>query len=119
MSPRRRSTFSTCSPVTVEGLPISPNFLLGEEDSELLLTMQFADALVFETIIAKLYSALLRPGDVCVDGGANRGLHTGRLARCVGPTGQVIAVEPIPSLSKELAGMLEVSGLSNVRVVPS
>jgi FkbM family methyltransferase len=36
----------------------------------------------------------LRPGDVAVDIGANIGSHTLHLARCVGPSGRVFAVEP-------------------------
>ena len=30
---------------------------------------------IFEAIIADLYRAVLRPGDLAVDGGANEGLH--------------------------------------------
>src|SRR4051812_7325983 len=39
---------------------------------------------------------LVRPGDVTVDVGANRGAYTLHLSRLVGPTGRVHAVEPFP-----------------------
>lgn len=40
---------------------------------------------------------LVEPGDVVVDIGANVGLWTVNLARAVGPTGRVLAFEPVPS----------------------
>ncbi|MCO6418466.1 FkbM family methyltransferase [Siccirubricoccus sp. KC 17139] len=57
---------------------------------------------VFEDIIAGLYGAVLQPGDLAVDGGANRGLHSFPMAESVGPAGQVIAFEPIPWLAETL-----------------
>jgi FkbM family methyltransferase len=57
---------------------------------------------IFEDIIAGLYRAVLAPGDLAVDGGANRGLHSFPMAEQVGPTGQVIAFEPIPWLAESL-----------------
>ncbi|WP_187830087.1 FkbM family methyltransferase [Siccirubricoccus phaeus] len=57
---------------------------------------------VFEDIIAALYRAVLRPGDLAVDGGANRGLHTFPMAELVGPAGHVIGFEPIPWLAETL-----------------
>jgi FkbM family methyltransferase len=57
---------------------------------------------IFEDIIAGLYRAVLAPGDLAVDGGANRGLHSFPMAERVGPAGQVIAFEPIPWLAETL-----------------
>lgn len=39
---------------------------------------------------------VVRPGDTVVDIGANAGVYTRKLANLVGPTGRVVAVEPIP-----------------------
>jgi FkbM family methyltransferase len=50
----------------------------------------------FESLIQACYSAELRPGASSVDGGANHGLHTAPMARCVGPDGRVHAFEPLP-----------------------
>lgn len=52
---------------------------------------------VYENIIESLYSLLLNPGDGAVDLGACVGLHTLPMATCVGPTGRVLAFEPIPT----------------------
>ncbi len=40
--------------------------------------------------------ACLRPGDVCIDIGANIGYYTLLMSRAVGPQGQVFAIEPVP-----------------------
>jgi FkbM family methyltransferase len=50
-----------------------------------------------------LTRALLRPGDTCVDAGANAGHYTFQCASAVGSTGKVFAFEPNP----EFANLLE------------
>ncbi len=49
--------------------------------------------------------ALVRPGDVVVDAGANIGVYTARLAQLVGPEGAVHAFEPHP-LALERLGIV-------------
>ena len=66
-----------------------------------LLELGRSDA-AFERIIAGLAAQLLLPGEGAVDGGANRGLHTGLLRRLAGPRGWVLAVEPQPLLARAL-----------------
>lgn len=41
-------------------------------------------------------------GDVAIDAGANLGSYTLKLAELVGPSGRVVAVEPVPELGKML-----------------
>lgn len=50
---------------------------------------------IFENIIQRIYSKILVGGSICIDGGAQHGLHTIPMARLVGETGQVLAFEPI------------------------
>jgi FkbM family methyltransferase len=57
----------------------------------------------FEGLIRDIYVALLRPGDVCVDAGANRGDHTFQMAQAVAPNGRVIAIEAAPPLVDEIS----------------
>jgi FkbM family methyltransferase len=49
-----------------------------------------------ESEVQAVLCECLKPGDIFVDVGANFGLHTLLGASCVGPTGRVYAVEPIP-----------------------
>ena len=51
----------------------------------------------YEPHFAELFRLLVRPGDRCVDVGANVGVHTVRLAKLAGQDGEVIAIEPDPS----------------------
>jgi len=71
----------------------------------------------FENETVRAYRGLLKPGDTVLDIGANIGAHTLPLARCVAPTGRVIAFEPTDyaydklrqniSLNPELAGLIQ------------
>jgi hypothetical protein len=53
----------------------------------------------YEPHLAELFGHLVRPGDRCVDVGANVGVHTVRLARLAGRDGEVIAIEPDPDVA--------------------
>ena len=60
----------------------------------------------FEPHLAALYRAILQPGSIAIDGGANIGLHTLQMAQAVLPNGLVAAVDPLPELLKLLDGRL-------------
>jgi len=47
----------------------------------------------FERDLVRCYEKLIKPGDTVLDIGANIGAHTLPLARAVGPTGRVVAIE--------------------------
>ena len=61
--------------------------------------------------------AMLRPGDVFIDAGANIGVYTVIAARLVGPAGRVIAVEMMPDTASRLEENILINGLNNVTVV--
>jgi cyclopropane fatty-acyl-phospholipid synthase-like methyltransferase len=56
----------------------------------------------------------LRPGDTVGEIGAGPGYFTLRLARAVGPSGRVLAVDVAPELMAVLRQRLEAAGLGNV-----
>jgi len=56
----------------------------------------------FEPHLAAFYGAILQPGSIAVDGGANIGLHTLPMAQAVQPNGLVIAIEPVPDMLHQL-----------------
>jgi hypothetical protein len=59
-------------------------------------------------------TSLLAPGDSVIEVGANIGSHTVGLAKRVGPTGSVIAIEAQPAIFRILCANLALNGLSNV-----
>lgn len=59
----------------------------------------------------------VKPGDWAVDVGANIGVYTSRLAELVGPTGRVIAVEPVPETFRILADVVSDQGLDQVTLL--
>ncbi|MFZ0293503.1 MAG: FkbM family methyltransferase [Candidatus Sulfotelmatobacter sp.] len=56
-------------------------------------------------------------GDTVYDIGANVGYVSLSLARRVGPTGRVIAFEPIPSSAGAFRQNIEINGITNVRLL--
>lgn len=72
-----------------------------------------------EPSLAAILEAVLKPGGVFFDVGANIGVYSGWAARIVGPTGRVYAFEPVPSTRQYLQEFLEMNNLENVSVVPS
>jgi FkbM family methyltransferase len=61
-----------------------------------------ADGQFFESVIQCIYECYVRPGEVVIDAGANRGRHTLPLCATVERQGRVYAVEPIQALARDL-----------------
>ena len=59
----------------------------------------------------------LAPGMTAADIGAGEGYYTVKLARAVGPTGEVIAQDIIPGVAQALDRRVRREGLGNVRVL--
>lgn len=53
-------------------------------------------------VTGRLITHLVRPGDVVVDIGANRGVYTALLSHRVGSGGRVHAIEPVPAMEDRL-----------------
>lgn len=56
-------------------------------------------------------------GDTVVDVGANCGVYSLLAARRVGPSGRVIAIEPLPSMGARIRFNAEQNNLSNIEIV--
>ncbi len=59
----------------------------------------------------------LGPGDIFFDVGANCGIFALYAAKKMGPTGKVVAIEPIPAMSARLAFNIRANNFSNVDIV--
>jgi FkbM family methyltransferase len=71
----------------------------------------------YEAHLSELFGHLVKPGDRCVDVGANIGVHTVRMARLAGRGGEVIAIEPDPDVVRRARRNVALNRLSNVRLV--
>ena len=63
----------------------------------------------------QLLRQILVPGDVAVDAGANIGIYSQFLARCVGPAGAVYSFEPAPENFERLRAAAR--GFSNMHIL--
>ncbi|MFJ9532144.1 FkbM family methyltransferase [Herbaspirillum sp. NPDC101396] len=59
----------------------------------------------------------LKPGDWCIDVGANVGRYSLKMSRLVGPSGQVIAFEPLTHTFDLLTHFVEKSGYRNITML--
>lgn len=79
----------------------------------------FADKQYFyESDVAYAFLSYVRPGDVCIDAGANLGYHTIFLSQLVGDKGAVLAFEPDPTHYAKLKANLELNEIKNVHAYP-
>jgi FkbM family methyltransferase len=70
-----------------------------------------------EPQIQRLLPFVVRRGDTVYDVGANVGFYTLALARLVGPTGTVLAFEPLSTNAATLRGNIACNRFSNVEVL--
>lgn len=70
----------------------------------------------YETHELNFMTAVLRPGDVVIDIGANIGLFALVAARAVGPGGSVHAFEPVPGNCERLEENVQLNGFTNVKL---
>ncbi|QIX61991.1 FkbM family methyltransferase [Hymenobacter sp. BT18] len=61
---------------------------------------------------------IVKPGDVCLDIGANLGYYSVMLSKLTGPAGQVLAVEPIPAFQAIWRDNVRLSGYDNLMLLP-
>jgi FkbM family methyltransferase len=103
MSPFRRSEAVQGGPaqgLIFEAGPNTRHFVTGE----------------YERPVQEALAAIVKPGDVCYDIGANLGFFSALLGRLTGPTGSVVAFEPVPGIAAHLERCVQRNRLRNVRV---
>lgn len=68
--------------------------------------------------ISAIFDRVVQPGDTVIDGGANVGVTTLRLARLVGPAGSIHAFEPNPELVRILTETITRNALESIVLHP-
>ncbi|QYG94004.1 FkbM family methyltransferase [Iamia sp. SCSIO 61187] len=56
----------------------------------------------FEAMVELCARQVLRPGDGAIDAGAHKGRHLRPMLEAVGPTGHVLAIEPLPDCLRQV-----------------
>jgi FkbM family methyltransferase len=72
----------------------------------------------YESVKMVAAASMTHCGDVVFDVGANVGVYTLAFSRRTGPTGHVVAFEPLPRNLAFLRRHLQMNALTNVRVMP-
>jgi FkbM family methyltransferase len=67
----------------------------------------------YDAPVASFLRARVRPGDVCVDVGANVGVYVLQFAHWSGETGRVVAFEPNPGARTALRRHVQLNGLAD------
>jgi FkbM family methyltransferase len=113
---RRASGWYGRAPVPIAG---GIGHLLLVSTADLPLDHAHAGLIVRGTLEPPVQEALRRllaPGDVFYDVGANVGFFTLLGARLVGPTGVVVAFEPVPWCARAVARNIEMNGFAHARI---
>lgn len=71
---------------------------------------------VYEPPTADIFARLIKPGDNILDVGANAGYFTALSSHLTGPSGRVLAFEPVPSVRAQLRANLELNHMTNVAI---
>jgi FkbM family methyltransferase len=71
----------------------------------------------YEPELRAIMRAVLPVGGTAIDAGANVGWHTLLMARLVGPSGRVLAVEANPSICEQLARNVGINRLTHIDVI--
>lgn len=70
-----------------------------------------------EPAVTNLIKRIVKPGDSCIDVGANIGGITLVMAYAAGGGGRVVAVEPHPVIARRLRDNIDLNRLNNCRVI--
>jgi FkbM family methyltransferase len=68
----------------------------------------------FEPHFYNIAKNVIKPGDICLDCGANLGYHTITMAKLAGSSGKVISFEPLRVIYQQLCGNVFINDLRNV-----
>ncbi len=82
------------------------------QSADVHISTQIRDSGIWEPFETELFRRLLKPGDVCIDVGANIGYFSVLAAHCVGASGQVFAFEPAPDNAELLRRNIALNGMA-------
>lgn len=86
-----------------------------EEETRDMIKTHIKSHVPWEPHVIAVFERYVKAGDVVLDVGAHIGTHTIRLAKMVGPKGEVVAFEPQTKIFQELLVNLDLNQIQNVR----
>ncbi len=69
---------------------------------------------VYEPDVMAAIINLVRPGDICIDAGANLGYHSILMAKMAGKNGQVLSFEPDPTCFDKMKNNFALNGVNDI-----
>lgn len=109
------------APRSLANAPITVNFGPGLSATvDVTRDGSFADVFFANyrpPVLVPVLQAVLRPGNVFFDVGANIGLYSLWAAKLVGPQGKILAFEPVPQTGDWLQEILDQNHATNVSVI--
>lgn len=96
--------------VGYQGREISFDMLCSEDH---LLQFQNVNY-IYEPEVIAAFLHFVRPGDICIDAGANLGYHSLLLSRLVGPAGEILAFDPDPNCIAAIKANAKLNGIENI-----
>lgn len=100
---------SSQSPVVIPYLPTITAGLQLECDLDNFIDRFVHTHGIWEPLVVAALSTLVRPGDTCIDVGANAGYQSLLMGHFAGPTGRVYSFEPNLAIVKKLRRNLELN----------
>lgn len=89
------------------------DFYLYTDKEELSIGRWLANNGYWEAWITSWFTKTIKPGDVCIDIGANYGYYTRLMEKLSGPSGKVIAIEANPKLAKMIEDSIKEYPIEN------
>lgn len=82
--------------------------------TEYHMLQQRGENFMYEPDVMAAIVNFVKPGDVCIDAGANLGYHSILMSKLVGETGQVLAFEPDPTCIDKLRNNLILNNVAHI-----
>lgn len=86
--------------------------------SEDVLEKFIDESYIYEQEVISAILNFVRPGDFCIDAGANLGYHSLLMAKLVGDTGEVLSIEPDSGCIDKFKANVALNNAKNINLLP-
>ncbi len=115
-SPDHRHNDSISTIVTLQNKALNSKVLFNVDTASYLEWYVFFYG-TYEPMITNLITTLIKPGSVCIDVGANVGIHSLTMAQAIENNGKVYAFEPHPEIIKRLCENIRINNFIQIEAI--